>query len=134
MDDSVLSEPVISVAKIMAKSMNSANSIELPAHQNTPVTSMSSFNRKSNQYLPELGMSQLHHYVSPENKSELRALHKEAYPTAIFYLSTILGLYVLGLVVILIHYMNSSYGKWTWTLNDVWDELRYKDSTTRRLD
>ena len=86
MDDSVLSEPVISVAKIMAKSMNPANSMKLP-HQNTP----SSFNRKSNQYLPELGMSQLHHYVSPENKSELRAIHKEAYPTAIFYLSTILG-------------------------------------------
>ena len=128
MDDSVLSEPVISVAKIMAKSMNPANSMKLP-HQNTP----SSFNRKSNQYLPELGMSQLHHYVSPENKSELRAIHKEAYPTAIFYLSTILGLYVLGLVVILIHYMNSSYGKWTWTLNDVWDELRYKDSATAQL-
>ena len=88
------------------------------AHQNTP-----SFNRKS--HLTELGMSQLHHYVGPDNISELQAIHKDAYPTAIFYLSTILGLYVLGLFVILVHYMNSSYGKWAWTLNDVWDELRY---------
>ena len=70
-------------------------------------------------------MSQLHHYVGPDNISELQAIHKDAYPTAIFYLSTILGLYVLGLFVILVHYMNSSYGKWAWTLNDVWDELRY---------
>ena len=70
-------------------------------------------------------MSQLHHYVGPDNISELQAIHKDAYPTAIFYLSTILGLYILGLFVILVPYMNSSYGTWSWTLNDVWDELRY---------
>lgn len=127
-----MSEPVIYVAKIMAQSADAAaNSIHenlqqaarqqkshaAKAHQNTP-----SFNRKS--HLTELGMSQLHHYVGPDNISELQAIHKDAYPTAIFYLSTILGLYVLGLFVILVHYMNSSYGKWAWTLNDVWDELR----------
>ena len=33
-------------------------------------------------------------------------------------------MYLFGLVVILVHYMNSSYGKWTWTLSDVWDELQ----------
>ena len=82
------------------------------------------FNRKAD-YLNKLGLSQLHHYVGPDNVPELQAVHRDAYPTAIFYLSTILGLYFCGLLVILIHYMNSSYGKWAWTIHDVWDELRY---------
>ena len=81
-----------------------------------------SFNRKS--FTNELGLSQFYHYVGPDNVPELQAVHRDAYPTAIFYLATILGLYVFGLLVILIHYMNSSYGQWAWTLNDVWDELR----------
>jgi len=68
-------------------------------------------------------LSQLHHYVSPENHHELRAIHQEAQSTALIYLSTIGGLYLVGLVLILIHYMNTSYGKWTWTLRDVWDEI-----------
>ena len=106
------------VPSLMAADALNYNLPYAKAHQNTP-----SFNRKSP--LTELGMSQLHHYVGPDNISELQAIHKDAYPTAIFYLSTILGLYVLGLFVILVHYMNSSYGKWAWTLNDVWDELRY---------
>ena len=106
------------VPSLMAADALNYNLPYAKAHQNTP-----SFNRKS--HLTELGMSQLHHYVGPDNISELQAIHKDAYPTAIFYLSTILGLYVLGLFVILVHYMNSSYGKWAWTLNDVWDELRY---------
>ena len=49
---------------------------------------------------------------------------QEARPSAIFYVVTILGLYVLGLLFILVHYMNSSYGQWAWTLTDVWDEMR----------
>ena len=83
------------------------------------------FNRKSYLSHGELGLSQLQHYVGPDNVPELRAVHRDAYPTAIFYLATILGLYLLGLLTILIHYMNSSYGKWAWTLSDVWDEIRY---------
>ena len=50
-------------------------------------------------------LSQLHHYVSPENHHELRAIHQEAQSTALIYLSTIGGLYLIGLVLILIHYM-----------------------------
>ena len=71
------------------------------------------------------GLSHLHHYVRVDNVPELQAVHQEAYPTAIFYVTTILALYACGLLIILIHYMNSSYGKWAWSFNDVWDELRY---------
>ena len=70
-------------------------------------------------------LSPLHLHVGPDNGPELQAVHKEAYPTAIFYVTTILALYACGLLIILIHYMNSSYGKWAWSFNDVWDELRY---------
>ena len=84
------------------------------------------FGKQSPAYLNDMALNQLHHYVGPENVPELKALHRDAYSTAMFYLTTILSLYLCGLLVILIHYMNSSYGKWAWTLNDVWDELRYK--------
>lgn len=80
--------------------------------------------KPSNQFYTELGMSQLHHYVTRNNMHEFRALHREAEPSAIFYISTIVCLYVIGLVLILVHYMNSSYGQWAWSLSDVWDELR----------
>ena len=40
-----------------------------------------------------------------------------------FYITTILVMYLLGLILIFVHYMNSSYGKWNWTLSDAWDEL-----------
>ena len=69
-------------------------------------------------------LSPLHLHVGPDNGPELQAVHKEAYPTAIFYVTTILALYACGLLIILIHYMNSYYGKWAWSLNDVWDELK----------
>ena len=32
-------------------------------------------------------------------------------------------MYLFGLILIFIHYMNSSYGKWMWTLSDAWEEL-----------
>ena len=104
-------------------SLSNSNMIHQP-NSDLQMSEKDPFNRKS--YLSnELGLSQLHHYVGPDNVPELRAVHRDAYPTAIFYLATILGLYLLGLLTILIHYMNSSYGKWAWTLSDVWDEIRY---------
>jgi hypothetical protein len=66
----------------------------------------------------------LHHYVNPENIPELDSIHSEARPTAVAYVSTILLLYLFGLCAILVHYMNSSYGSWTWTLDDLWQELK----------
>lgn len=106
-------------------SLSNSNMIHQPnSDSSLQMSEKDPFNRKS--YLSnELGLSQLHHYVGPDNVPELRAVHRDAYPTAIFYLATILGLYLLGLLTILIHYMNSSYGKWAWTLSDVWDEIRY---------
>ena len=43
---------------------------------------------------------------------------------AVAYVSTIFLLYLIGLGIILVHYMNSSYGSWTWNLDDLWEELR----------
>merc|ERR1711899_120996 len=40
-----------------------------------------------------------------------------------FYISIILSMYLFGLILIFVHYMNSSYGKWMWTLSDAWEEL-----------
>ena len=97
-----------------AVSMTSTSDILLPAIVNPPHLNV----------FDDFGLSHLHHYVRSDNV-ELKAVHQEAYPTAIFYVTTILAIYVCGLLVILIHYMNSSYGRWAWTLNDVWDELRY---------
>lgn len=54
----------------------------------------------------------------------VQVIHSEAQPSAVFYVATILLLYVIGLIVILVHYMNASYGTWNWSLSDVWDELR----------
>ena len=62
--------------------------------------------------------------LRPKNMQELKAIHSEGQATAVFYVATILCMYFLGLLVIFVHYMNSSYGKWTWTCSDVWDELR----------
>ena len=105
--------------------MSLLSNSEMIQHQNPNNMIKDPFNRKSYLSHGELGLSQLQHYVGPDNVPELRAVHRDAYPTAIFYLATILGLYLLGLLAILIHYMNSSYGKWAWTLSDVWDEIRY---------
>ena len=57
------------------------------------------------------------------NDAELKLIHDGAHPTAMFYITTILVMYLLGLILIFVHYMNSSYGKWNWTLSDAWDEL-----------
>jgi succinate dehydrogenase hydrophobic anchor subunit len=40
------------------------------------------------------------------------------------YVSSILALYVLGLLVIVVHHMNSSYGAWAWGLTDLWAEFK----------
>ena len=69
-------------------------------------------------------LSPLQHNVLEHNIPELKAIHSGAHPTAMFYITTIIIMYLFGLIVILVHYMNSSYGKWTWTLSDVWDELQ----------
>merc|ERR1712004_258660 len=106
------------------REMSLLSNSEMIQHQNPNNMIKDPFNRKSYLSHGELGLSQLQHYVGPDNVPELRAVHRDAYPTAIFYLATILGLYLLGLLTILIHYMNSSYGKWAWTLSDVWDEIR----------
>ncbi len=53
----------------------------------------------------------------------LQAIHGDAPPSAVFYVSAILALYLMGLLVILAHYMNSSYGAWNWSLIDVWREV-----------
>ena len=79
---------------------------------------------KSGTLLKDVRLSQLRYYISPENDHELQIIHREAPRTALIYLSTIICLYLAGLLLILIHYMNSSYGKWTWTIHDVWDEIR----------
>ena len=63
------------------------------------------------------------HVNTAKSDAELQAIHSGAQPTAMFYVTTILIMYLFGLLTIFIHYMNSSYGKWTWTLSDVWDEL-----------
>ena len=72
-------------------------------------------------YFHQLG---LHQYVAPHNIQELQEIHANARPTAVAYVSTIFLLYLIGLGVILVHYMNSSYGSWTWNLDDLWEELR----------
>ena len=66
----------------------------------------------------------LHQYVAPHNIQELHEIHANARPTAVAYVSTIFLLYLVGLGLILVHYMNSSYGSWTWNLDDLWEELR----------
>ena len=63
------------------------------------------------------------HINTAKSNAQLNDIHKAAHPTAMFYITTILSMYLFGLLLIFVHYMNSSYGKWTWTLSDVWDEL-----------
>ena len=69
-------------------------------------------------------LSPLRHDVWDHNIPELKAIHSGAHPTAMFYVTTIIIMYLIGLILIFVHYMNSSYGKWTWTLSDAWDELK----------
>ena len=70
------------------------------------------------------GVSHLHHFIGPHNVEELRLIHNRASHTATFYICTIMGLYLVGLVAILLHYMNSYYGSWNWNFSDIWTELR----------
>lgn len=98
---------------------------------------MSNVRRPSNTL--DLSITHLHHFVGPRNVEELDAIHGSAKHTATFYISTILTLYVIGLVLILIHYMNSYYGSWNWSIFDVWTELKpsffcLKSSTTTTPD
>lgn len=72
--------------------------------------------------LVNLGLT-LHHFVGAKNIQELNTIHKDAKPTAVYYVSSIFFLYFMGLMVILIHYMNSAYGAWSWNLGDLWDEF-----------
>ena len=63
------------------------------------------------------------HVNTKQSLAELNATHESAPHTAWFYITTILIMYLFGLILIFVHYMNSSYGKWMWTLSDAWDEL-----------
>ena len=63
------------------------------------------------------------HVDTKQSEAELNEIHKNANHTAMFYISIILSMYLFGLILIFIHYMNSSYGKWMWTLSDAWEEL-----------
>ena len=53
-----------------------------------------------------------------------RALHGQAAPSATFYVVSILSFYLFGLAMILVHYMNSYYGAWNWSLSDAWLEVK----------
>jgi len=64
--------------------------------------------------------------------SELEAIHASAPKTAVIYVTSVLIIYVVGLLVILIHHMNSAYGPWAWSLSDAMDELRPIWSWTKR--
>jgi len=70
------------------------------------------------------GFGYLHHVIGPQNVEELKVIHRQAGPTATFYITTIICLYLLGLAVILVHYMNNYYGAWNWTFADVWIEVK----------
>jgi len=72
-------------------------------------------------------MGHLHHYIGPHHvkaNAELRALHGQAAPSATFYVVSILSFYLFGLALILVHYMNSYYGAWNWSLSDAWLEVK----------
>ena len=56
--------------------------------------------------------------------TELEAIHASAPATAAVYVSSVLAIYVLGLIIIFMHHMNTAYGPWIWTLADACDELR----------
>ncbi len=56
--------------------------------------------------------------------TELEAIHASAPATAAVYVSSVLVIYVLGLIIIFMHHMNTAYGPWIWTLADACDELR----------
>ncbi len=66
----------------------------------------------------------IHHLVSPENRPELAKIHGDAPVTGAIFVSTIVLLYLVGLGLIAVHYMNASYGRWSWTLDDLWEEIR----------
>ena len=66
----------------------------------------------------------LHHYIGPFNERELQQVHDDARTIAIVYISAVALVYLACLGGIFVHYMNSSYGTWTWTLDDVWTEVK----------
>ncbi len=55
---------------------------------------------------------------------ELEAIHASAPTTAVVYVTIVLIIYLFGLMVILVHHMNSAYGPWAWSLTDARDELK----------
>ena len=55
---------------------------------------------------------------------ELEAIHANAPTTAVVYVSSVIFLYLLGLIFIFMHHMNTAYGPWIWTFADAYDELR----------
>lgn len=55
---------------------------------------------------------------------ELEAIHASAPATAVIYVISVLVIYLVGLCLILIHHMNSAYGRWAWSLSDARDELK----------
>ena len=69
-----------------------------------------------------LGVS-INPFVGPGNADELARIHMAARHTAVNYVSTIFALYFLGLAVIVVHYMNGSFGAWSWTCSDLVEEF-----------
>lgn len=69
-----------------------------------------------------LGVS-INPFVGPGNADELARIHMAARHTAVNYVSTIFALYFLGLAVIVVHYMNGSFGAWSWTCTDLVEEF-----------
>jgi hypothetical protein len=45
---------------------------------------------------------------------ELEAIHASAPATAVIYVSSVLAIYLLGLIIIFMHHMNTAYGPWIW--------------------
>ena len=77
-------------------------------------------NRTSN---PNPMMALLNPMVVPADPNEVREIQADAFRKAAFYVGVILGLYLVGLVLVLVHYMNGAFGRWNWTLADVWEEI-----------
>lgn len=66
----------------------------------------------------------LHLSIGPHNMAELREIHTAAAHTAVYYVVTIVMVYLLGLAAIAIHHMNSSYGGFfAWTMSDLWEDI-----------
>ena len=69
-----------------------------------------------------LGLYNTH--VVPADPADLKAVHDHALKKAAFYVSVILALYLAGLALVLVHYMNGAFGRWNWTLQDAWEEIK----------